>query len=134
MRALLANNADAAIYQRALVGEPEPLARVEPRATQRREPEREPDPLDIAIVGMDGFFPGAIGLDQFWASIVAGTDAVTSTTLPAPTMPPIPAWAWTISEVSSSCSTWSSRRVVTWTRRRSPATSRRRCGKGMSSR
>ncbi|MGN6695232.1 MAG: beta-ketoacyl synthase N-terminal-like domain-containing protein, partial [Aquihabitans sp.] len=42
-----------------------------------RAREREADPLDIAIVGMDGFFPGAIGLDQYWAAIVAGTDAVT---------------------------------------------------------
>ncbi|MCB0970630.1 MAG: acyltransferase domain-containing protein, partial [Acidimicrobiales bacterium] len=41
-----------------------------------REPERQPDPLDIAIVGMDSFFPGAIGADAYWAEIVAGADAV----------------------------------------------------------
>ena len=39
--------------------------------------ERTPDPLDIAIVGMDSFFPGAVGADAFWAEIVAGTDAIT---------------------------------------------------------
>lgn len=42
-----------------------------------REPERRPDPLDVAIVGMDAFFPGAVGAEEFWAEIVAGTDAVT---------------------------------------------------------
>ncbi|MCB0964151.1 MAG: acyltransferase domain-containing protein, partial [Acidimicrobiales bacterium] len=42
-----------------------------------REPEREVDPLDVAIVGMDAFFPGAIGAEAFWAEIVAGRDAVT---------------------------------------------------------
>ncbi len=42
-----------------------------------REPEREPDPLDVAIIGMDAFFPGAVGAEEFWAEIVAGTDAVT---------------------------------------------------------
>ena len=41
-----------------------------------REPDRA-DPLDVAIVGMDAFFPGAIGVEEFWAEIVAGADAVT---------------------------------------------------------
>jgi acyl transferase domain-containing protein/NAD(P)H-dependent flavin oxidoreductase YrpB (nitropropane dioxygenase family)/NADP-dependent 3-hydroxy acid dehydrogenase YdfG len=42
-----------------------------------REPEHRPDPLDVAIIGMDAFFPGAVGAEEFWAEIVAGTDAVT---------------------------------------------------------
>ncbi|NLD75114.1 MAG: KR domain-containing protein [Acidimicrobiales bacterium] len=41
-----------------------------------REPERV-EPLNIAIVGMDSFFPGAVGAEEFWAEIVAGTDAIT---------------------------------------------------------
>jgi acyl transferase domain-containing protein/NAD(P)H-dependent flavin oxidoreductase YrpB (nitropropane dioxygenase family) len=43
----------------------------------RGERAPEPDPLDIAIVGMDAVMPGAIGVEQFWAEIVAGADAVT---------------------------------------------------------
>src|SRR5690606_7540314 len=39
--------------------------------------EREADPFDIAIVGMESFFPGAVGAEQFWANVVAGTDHVT---------------------------------------------------------
>ncbi|MCU1356526.1 MAG: beta-ketoacyl synthase [Acidimicrobiales bacterium] len=42
-----------------------------------REPDREPSPLDIAIVGMDAFMPGSVGAEEFWSAIVAGTDAVT---------------------------------------------------------
>jgi acyl transferase domain-containing protein len=42
-----------------------------------REPVRGPDPLDIAIIGMEAFVPGAVGADAFWAEVVAGTDAVT---------------------------------------------------------
>lgn len=53
-----------------------------------REPDRQPDPLDIAIVGMDGFFPGAIGAEAFWAEIVAGTDAVTE----------VPAERWDVAQ------------------------------------
>lgn len=43
----------------------------------RGERRREPDPLDIAIVGMESFLPGSIGAEEFWAQIVAGTDLVT---------------------------------------------------------
>ena len=42
-----------------------------------REPEPQADPLDIAIIGMEALFPGADDLEEFWAEIVAGTDAVT---------------------------------------------------------
>ncbi|HEX6403980.1 MAG TPA: SDR family NAD(P)-dependent oxidoreductase [Pseudonocardiaceae bacterium] len=34
-------------------------------------------PLDIAIVGMAGIFPGADDLVEFWANVLAGVDAVT---------------------------------------------------------
>ena len=36
-----------------------------------------PDPLDIAIVGISCMFAQAADLDEFWANIVAGKDAVT---------------------------------------------------------
>ncbi|MBL1068753.1 type I polyketide synthase [Streptomyces sp. 7-21] len=36
-----------------------------------------PAPLDVAIVGMSCVFPGADGLDAYWATILDGTDAVT---------------------------------------------------------
>jgi NAD(P)H-dependent flavin oxidoreductase YrpB (nitropropane dioxygenase family) len=67
----------AALHDEVSRGSSEWLRPAEDLRLSVREREREPDPLDIAIVGMDGFFPGAIGLDQYWASIVAGTDAVT---------------------------------------------------------
>ncbi|RBM18595.1 polyketide synthase [Streptomyces sp. PT12] len=37
----------------------------------------EPEPLEIAIVGMAGMFPGARDLDEFWANVLDGVDAVT---------------------------------------------------------
>ena len=67
----------AALHDEVSRGSSEWLRPADDLRLSVREPEREPDPLDIAIVGMDGFFPGAIGIDQYWASIVAGTDAVT---------------------------------------------------------
>ncbi|HEY4460686.1 MAG TPA: beta-ketoacyl synthase N-terminal-like domain-containing protein [Pseudonocardiaceae bacterium] len=39
--------------------------------------ESQPKPLDVAIVGMAGVFPGAPDLDSFWANIVGNVDAVT---------------------------------------------------------
>jgi acyl transferase domain-containing protein/NAD(P)H-dependent flavin oxidoreductase YrpB (nitropropane dioxygenase family) len=39
--------------------------------------ERRPEPLEVAIVGMAGFFPGAGDLDRFWANVVGGVDSVT---------------------------------------------------------
>ncbi|HEY0935499.1 MAG TPA: beta-ketoacyl synthase N-terminal-like domain-containing protein, partial [Trebonia sp.] len=35
-----------------------------------------PRPLDVAVVGMACVYPGADGLDRYWANVVAGTDAV----------------------------------------------------------
>lgn len=46
----------------------------------RGNPESElPDtqPLDVAIVGMAGVFPGAGDLSAYWANVVAGVDSVT---------------------------------------------------------
>ncbi|QXC59429.1 SDR family NAD(P)-dependent oxidoreductase [Aquihabitans sp. G128] len=53
------------------------VAAVGTGVTRIREREVAPEPLDIAIVGMDAFMPGAVGVEAFWAEIVAGTDAVT---------------------------------------------------------
>ncbi|RKN08433.1 SDR family NAD(P)-dependent oxidoreductase [Streptomyces radicis] len=36
----------------------------------------DPAPLEIAIVGMAGMFPGARDLDEFWANVLDGVDAV----------------------------------------------------------
>jgi acyl transferase domain-containing protein/NAD(P)H-dependent flavin oxidoreductase YrpB (nitropropane dioxygenase family) len=36
-----------------------------------------PEPLDIAVVGMAGMFPGAADLPAYWAQVLAGADAVT---------------------------------------------------------
>ncbi|MEU1375513.1 SDR family oxidoreductase [Streptomyces triculaminicus] len=45
-------------------------------ATARTTPAPAP-PLDVAIIGMAGMFPGAPDLPAFWAQVLAGTDAVT---------------------------------------------------------
>ncbi|MGH3534186.1 MAG: beta-ketoacyl synthase N-terminal-like domain-containing protein, partial [Pseudonocardiaceae bacterium] len=37
----------------------------------------ETQPLDVAIVGMAGVFPGAGDLSAYWANVVAGVDSVT---------------------------------------------------------
>ena len=37
----------------------------------------EPEPLDVAIVGMAGVFPGAGDLASYWANVLAGVDTVT---------------------------------------------------------
>jgi acyl transferase domain-containing protein/NAD(P)H-dependent flavin oxidoreductase YrpB (nitropropane dioxygenase family) len=34
-------------------------------------------PLDVAVVGMAGVFPGAADTEQYWANVVAGRDCVT---------------------------------------------------------
>ncbi|TSE01105.1 SDR family NAD(P)-dependent oxidoreductase [Skermania sp. ID1734] len=40
-------------------------------------PKPEPKPVDIAIVGMAGIFPGATDAAEFWFNVLAGVDAVT---------------------------------------------------------
>ncbi len=42
-----------------------------------REPDRAPPPLDIAIIGMSSFFPGAVGADELWSMVLAGANAIT---------------------------------------------------------
>ncbi|MBC2876478.1 MULTISPECIES: type I polyketide synthase [Streptomyces] len=59
----------AAFYERRAA----PAAGVAP---SRTTPAPAP-PLDVAIVGMAGMFPGAPDLSAFWAQVLAGTDAVT---------------------------------------------------------
>ncbi|MBN6038567.1 SDR family NAD(P)-dependent oxidoreductase [Amycolatopsis sp. 195334CR] len=50
-------------------------------STRRLRGEEAPEPvakpLDVAIVGMAGMFPGAADLAEFWANVLAGTDSVT---------------------------------------------------------
>ncbi|KOG43933.1 erythronolide synthase [Streptomyces decoyicus] len=41
------------------------------------QPERDAEPLDIAIVGMACFYPGAADTARFWSNVVAGVDSVT---------------------------------------------------------
>ncbi len=38
--------------------------------------ERAPVGCDVAVVGMAALFPGSAGLDAYWASLVAGADAI----------------------------------------------------------
>ncbi|TDC64012.1 acyltransferase domain-containing protein, partial [Streptomyces hainanensis] len=40
-------------------------------------PERAPEPLRVAVVGMAGMFPGAEDVSAYWANILAGRDCVT---------------------------------------------------------
>ena len=42
-----------------------------------RNPAPAPEPLDIAVVGMAGMFPGAADLPAYWAQVLAGADAIT---------------------------------------------------------
>jgi acyl transferase domain-containing protein/NAD(P)H-dependent flavin oxidoreductase YrpB (nitropropane dioxygenase family)/NAD(P)-dependent dehydrogenase (short-subunit alcohol dehydrogenase family) len=47
---------------------------------ERRElhdPTARPGPVDVAIIGMAGMFPGAPDLASFWSHLLAGHDAVT---------------------------------------------------------
>ena len=64
-----------ALHERVSSGATTFLAGEAPRVEVRREPTQEP--LDVAIVGMAGFFPGAGDLDAYWANIVGGIDSVT---------------------------------------------------------
>ncbi|MGW7573933.1 SDR family NAD(P)-dependent oxidoreductase [Streptomyces sp. NPDC054765] len=59
-------------------------ARLTTRAEQFRTPDeqqerrqRDAEPLDIAIVGMACFYPGAADTARFWSNVVAGVDSVT---------------------------------------------------------
>ncbi|HEY3893738.1 MAG TPA: nitronate monooxygenase, partial [Pseudonocardiaceae bacterium] len=59
-------------------------------------------PLDVAIVGMAGVFPGAPDLPAFWANVLAGVDAITEVPVdrwdPA-VYPGLPGWGGFLPEV-----------------------------------
>ncbi len=50
---------------------------VEPARDDQLAQPREVQPLDVAIVGMAGVFPGAEDVTGYWANVLAGVDAVT---------------------------------------------------------
>lgn len=50
---------------------------IEPTSDDRPAQTPEIPPLDVAIVGMAGVFPGAEDLAGYWANVLAGVDAVT---------------------------------------------------------
>jgi acyl transferase domain-containing protein/NAD(P)H-dependent flavin oxidoreductase YrpB (nitropropane dioxygenase family)/NAD(P)-dependent dehydrogenase (short-subunit alcohol dehydrogenase family) len=50
---------------------------LEPTSTDQPTPTPQAQPLDIAIIGMAGVFPGAEDLAEYWANILAGVDAIT---------------------------------------------------------
>ncbi|MGH3874421.1 MAG: SDR family NAD(P)-dependent oxidoreductase [Pseudonocardiaceae bacterium] len=50
---------------------------VEPTNADDEVASRPAQPLDVAIVGMAGVFPGAGDLAGYWANVLAGVDAVT---------------------------------------------------------
>ncbi|GAA4535736.1 SDR family NAD(P)-dependent oxidoreductase [Amycolatopsis samaneae] len=52
-------------------------ARAEQRGAAAEATAPEPEPLDVAIVGMACMFPGAPDLASFWANVLSGHDAVT---------------------------------------------------------
>jgi acyl transferase domain-containing protein/NAD(P)H-dependent flavin oxidoreductase YrpB (nitropropane dioxygenase family)/NAD(P)-dependent dehydrogenase (short-subunit alcohol dehydrogenase family)/acyl carrier protein len=71
-----------ALHERVTRGATEFLANraaglgLKPRTRASAEADK-PDPLDVAIVGMACFYPGADGAGQFWSNVVAGADSVT---------------------------------------------------------
>ncbi|HSL07656.1 MAG TPA: beta-ketoacyl synthase N-terminal-like domain-containing protein, partial [Pseudonocardiaceae bacterium] len=50
---------------------------VEPASDDRQAQSLQAQPLDVAIVGMAGVFPGAGDLAGYWANVLAGVDAIT---------------------------------------------------------
>jgi hypothetical protein len=50
---------------------------IEPTSNDQLAQAPETPPLDVAIVGMAGVFPGAVDLAGFWANVLAGMDAIT---------------------------------------------------------
>ncbi|MFC9238881.1 SDR family NAD(P)-dependent oxidoreductase [Streptomyces decoyicus] len=52
-------------------------ARAKRFETPDAPPERDAEPLDIAIVGMACFYPGAPDTARYWSNVVAGVDSVT---------------------------------------------------------
>ncbi|MDT7595425.1 MAG: hypothetical protein QOJ06_971, partial [Pseudonocardiales bacterium] len=50
---------------------------IEPAPAVKQAELPETEPLDVAIVGMAGIFPGAGDLASYWANVLAGVDSVT---------------------------------------------------------
>jgi len=50
---------------------------IEPTGSDQRADPTEAQPLDVAIIGMAGVFPGAEDVTSYWANVLAGVDAVT---------------------------------------------------------
>ncbi|MGH3830832.1 MAG: SDR family oxidoreductase [Pseudonocardiaceae bacterium] len=57
------------------IGADQPAQALTTQALEAQGPETHP--LDVAIVGMAGVFPGAGDLAGYWANVLAGVDAVT---------------------------------------------------------
>ncbi|MBN2622890.1 MAG: acyltransferase domain-containing protein, partial [Acidimicrobiales bacterium] len=52
----------------------------------RHRPPEVAAPVDVAVIGTAGVFPGAVEVEQYWANIVAGEDAITE----------VPAERWSV--------------------------------------
>ncbi|MFC5289414.1 SDR family NAD(P)-dependent oxidoreductase [Actinokineospora guangxiensis] len=65
----IGDGADAHLRERA--------ARVRDDLPRTRPPRPEPEPADIAVVGMACVYPGAPDLAAFWAAVVGNRDSVT---------------------------------------------------------
>ena len=61
---------------------PDPTLRLDPsnfwrqRTPRETDPDRDPRPLDIAIVGMEAILPGASDSARFWSNTVSGRNAI----------------------------------------------------------
>src|SRR5262249_27631388 len=66
------------IAQTAPAPVPEPAVPPAPTRPAPRPSVQAPaaGPLDVAVIGMSGRFPQARNLDELWANLLAGTDAV----------------------------------------------------------
>ncbi|MCP3137808.1 SDR family NAD(P)-dependent oxidoreductase [Pyxidicoccus xibeiensis] len=74
---------------RAQVEAPSPVMAPEPSsAPSRPSPPAPGQPLDIAVIGMSGRFPGARDYRELWANLAAGRDSVTE----------VPAERWSVDE------------------------------------
>jgi thioester reductase-like protein len=67
----------ARIRTRPEFAEPAPVEVAPVEAPPAIRPRRSRPPLEIAVVGMSGRYPGAEDLDQLWRNLEAGHDAIT---------------------------------------------------------
>ena len=58
-------------------GATERLAAMDATADARIEDDRDPPPVDVAVIGMACLFPGARSLADYWANVVQGAESVT---------------------------------------------------------